>query len=1174
MEPGVFVASSDSDDELAQLPDVPNDVHRGRGWRRRATVDYIADLAVGRHTRRRLLVATTREARLAADEAVDHLALQSAWDRTRALAGDTTAPGAKQDKHANCWNAPAITRIAFENLGQAQTAAARSDTHNTEVAVEAVSWVAKACSRRYLHELAASPPGPWLYIEKAWDATPVDVEFDEAGLPLLEASRYRWCDEAGNWKLIPYEQARALKLRCRHGVVEMLAQSLKLVWPHEAHLVDARYPAGKLVDRVEEVIVPPVFLERATAANQFAALEDVFPDMNLETLFKMAKSTKFILLALPGDNAASNVRLKAHVVKLVGEFNASSTHGKILTLDIICGTHIIMGFIVRTFRLSSLIPRCYSLNFTMRFPPRYNKLVKLLRTMIEKDLLNGGYIKVTGWTAPQREWSEHVDRVLEMTVMRPCHTKGRSVEHEPGANEDLLRAICVALKGMLTTNIKLPQVGHLCRGCCGGCREAALKLTDGLVSAFVEHFAGKAPSTSKFYTLEEVKSAAAGFSMTHQLGPMVVPLSIGTVDLDEVNASDLQDDDIKEFRARCNRKAKQTQESFRDPGYVADLVISTWGGEAVERLSNQLQHLEAHGNCLMDLTRPNGPADQAEKELFRRCTSSVDSRFGLDWLVSSFDDDIGYDLVAIDRQAFASGMSMAAQLYFRIVKVAHEPPLEILQLLDARNTVEEKQDLRTGLLQRNDCDLDAEIGRIICTEENIDEAVNGVFGAMGKHAPFTNMSRERILALIRGAVPTRQGRKPLASKVLSHGYLALLMRRHLSYGLPDRRGREKRKDLLQQGVRLNAAPRKAVGTPRWHVRYGHAKVSEALETGAKLSRQESATIQKAGMLEYRTLSQFDRQTFKATYGKEREGYDADAEDGGGIVTNEVALEKLSPWEARLGNASWPVNPENLLTELSAKVGDSFSSHGEGVYKRFRSIQPAVRREGLVDERAAIPEGDITSRGCCFQVHPGICAHDDAPIYNLGLQLAACIEKYFTKSAHEGKFHRLVGSADDGQICYDEHMYLSHVRRRGKKVAVTHSFARAVKSGLGLRMAERRPSQFDWWTVWRIARACLLVGCSRLLAVDLALRHMRSSNGEWLLEPEQPAGSVEIWPSPVKKTKTTDPDAREIDKLRARPKKNESGSGWCARGVAWGWPTARGAVDRGGDLVGDERHRRW
>ena len=159
----------------------------------------------------------------------------------------------------------------------------------------------------------------------------------------------------------------------------------------------------------------------------------------------MTKTTKLIALCLPGDNASSNVRLKAHIAAKVAEHNKRTTFGFIILFDVICMTHIIMGFVVRAFRLTQLIPRCYSLNFALRFPPRYNRLVKLLRTVIEKDFLNGGYIQAAGWCAEHAEWAEHVDLVLEMTVMRSCYTKGRNIKLEPARNEDLLTSICEAL---------------------------------------------------------------------------------------------------------------------------------------------------------------------------------------------------------------------------------------------------------------------------------------------------------------------------------------------------------------------------------------------------------------------------------------------------------------------------------------------------------------------------------------------------------------------------------------------------------------------------------------------------------------------------------------------------------------------------------------------------------
>jgi len=75
----------------------------------------------------------------------------------------------------------------------------------------------------------------------------------------------------------------------------------------------------------------------------------------------------------------------------------------------------------------------------------------------------------------------------------------------------------------------------------------------------------------------------------------------------------------------------------------------------------------------------------------------------------------------------------------------------------------------------------------------VDDVAEGLLDVLSDKTPGTNMSMERLLSLIRAAVRQQAGRKPRASKVISHGYLAQLMRQHLGKGLPDNRGKAHRK---------------------------------------------------------------------------------------------------------------------------------------------------------------------------------------------------------------------------------------------------------------------------------------------------------------------------------------------------------------------------------------------
>ena len=58
----------------------------------------------------------------------------------------------------------------------------------------------------------------------------------------------------------------------------------------------------------------------------------------------------------------------------------------------LCVGHIITRTVIAVFGYAQLMPRCYCVSFSMRFPPRFNRIVKVIRSRIERDLLGGGYV--------------------------------------------------------------------------------------------------------------------------------------------------------------------------------------------------------------------------------------------------------------------------------------------------------------------------------------------------------------------------------------------------------------------------------------------------------------------------------------------------------------------------------------------------------------------------------------------------------------------------------------------------------------------------------------------------------------------------------------------------------------------------------------------------------------
>jgi len=243
-----------------------------------------------------------------------------------------------------------------------------------------------------------------------------------------------------------------------------------------------------------------------------------------------------------------------------------------------------------------------------------------------------------------------------------------------------------------------------------------------------------------------------------------------------------------------------------------------------------LQHADNVGKSLLDATYERGPLHNAEVELYRRATSSVNTFFPLSLLVHHFSSGSDADNHALHNRGFGKIMSMGAQLWARLVCLLTNTPWSMIQLSDQRNSAETLARLRAEFMAKLECDLDPECGRIVQAEakvhpEALIEATESIIAAAAQHCQGTNMGMERLLSLVRSATPVCKGRKPRAARVVGRGMLTQLMRRQLDCGLPDNRGHQVR-ELIKDGVQVNCNRHRAKGTVRWHLRYANSKVAE------------------------------------------------------------------------------------------------------------------------------------------------------------------------------------------------------------------------------------------------------------------------------------------------------------------------------------------------------------
>ena len=1149
---GVLVDSDETDpDSAGSMNDLPDAVtpgqHRGRAWRRISTESLVDSLDMPASTRKRLRTSIFNDLTVREDNAKSTAALQGAWDRHQLHIGNTVTPGEAYGCHPNQWLPPQVIRMALEALGQSSSVAVREDTHNVNVAVECVAWAATEKMTGMVNALHASPPRDWLYVERAFDATPIEAELGESMDGLHEVAKFRFRDADGNWTLIPLAEARQHKLRCKRGVLQLFAQTLRFAWEEQGTLTDRRCPPGAAVWREEKVCLRPVFLQSAGASNEFEALEAL---LSLERILGTTAMCKWVVLALIADNASSNVRLKMHTLYKIIQHNLTSGHrGKVLLIDIICNGHTMMRMIIKTFSLSQLIPRCYSLNFTMRFPGRYNRLVCLIRSKAERDLLSGGYVAHAGWTDQHQAWGQRLDAVLILTVLRSLRTRGRYGEQASTArNENMLVSIYNVLKQVLTSDTSSHSIGHLCRACCVNPRETAYKISDALVSAFVELIAGKAPSTSKFYTLAETKTAVCGLFSIHRLGSRLIPSAVGIV---EDNDGVVEGDDIAEFRARCNRHARQAKAAAEDEEFEFDVLLSTWGGEALETLSNQLQHGEAVSQCWLDMTYKDGLVRQAELEMFRRCTSSPDTSLPLRTIIDIYSAGRDVDPVDLELRGYAVSLELAAQLENRLRSVLGQPPFLFIQLRDHRNR--EKDALRRKLRRRPMCCNDPGFGREVLEQDALDDAVldeiaNGVLQAVQKLAPGTNFGLEQLLSRMRAACHPGANRRPRADRVLACGTLTQFLRRHLDAGLPDPRGRERRKDLLRAGVKLNARPRETDGTRRWHILFSNIKVAEARHGPDALSSLQATRIRTQAIADWAHLPAAGKAAFRASHTADGQ---PDSDSDNADHEDAIAGERMTPWQRQLGTTRWPVNPhhiQHLLDSATGRVADSQLAQRPGVCRRFGCIQHAVRQRGLVLERGGIPDAELVVPAACFQVHPGLCVTIDHAIYNVSLEIAKCIEKHFSKDL-TGAWYIFHSFAADGEIVFYEYLHFSHTRRRGRAVPTTHMFClghmHERTRTLGLTCRDGEPQSFEWRNPWEIAKKVSVYHCTRLAAARVRLEHRRSVDGRFEVagdhDPLGIADDVEVWPSPPVKAKPPiDPDCMDVDRIAKREARKPAG----------------------------------
>jgi hypothetical protein len=160
-------------------------------------------------------------------------------------------------------------------------------------------------------------------------------------------------------------ELQAARMSCSVGQLDVLGQTVDLAWFDRNGL------------QCESLLTRSVVVADSRASTMWTALECAHPALSLESLMKMSTTVKRVCLALGSDTAAANLRMRAWVLLKVTDFNSEQVpgRGKLMVLPLDCGAHLLNRIVTRVMNYTKIIPRCFAVAFTLRFGPRFNRLL-------------------------------------------------------------------------------------------------------------------------------------------------------------------------------------------------------------------------------------------------------------------------------------------------------------------------------------------------------------------------------------------------------------------------------------------------------------------------------------------------------------------------------------------------------------------------------------------------------------------------------------------------------------------------------------------------------------------------------------------------------------------------------------------------------------------------------
>ena len=738
------------------------------------------------------------------------------WNTTRLRVGEfiglnrascvADKPKAKgHSYHPNAWTVHGVLRLAFGSLSQGQSEFSRQTAHKHEC-LAAVALAHEARQSQHVKQFTMSIESksikpPWVWLDRAWDSTPVTLRF---GIQhdilrhvatywyrdLETASKHSSASNGSGWRKLSYDEfmKRGTGKEPTSGCLHLMAQTGCIMWPEP--LVDGRHKM-----RNETLIFPPTFFGTSNSSVVFQCLKQALAFLSWEAIQNMTYHVPFFVLSLRGDLDSANVRCKMKYAGCIVEHNQfaaeSQACGYVAMIDGICLAHVLHRMVELTMELTTLLCKLHATAFTFAQTRAFNALMLCLKKLIEQDLEVGYY----PGQVPPAHFSHHTKNIIRITLLRHRHTRGRN-ELESPLLESKVDQFAKDFVRYANGDLKASFYQHYCFGdCCDRQRkEVCVNRSHAIFGHMLESVGQILPANSEWWTVAPTLTAQGMGLFCHGMLRRVVAMARDIL-VEDRNANE-QLDQLDAWAQATNGKLNTsvdflTQEDSAVTVFVALLVM-----EPIDLLTAQLQHLDFHKHTISTMLTAVSPLKICAKSYLTMLEPLSQSTSTLLKHFSGLDEEFVY------FRLFDSALALAAQFWDRILNLLGSWPWK---LLEGNTITEDGRKVLQYFFDADGCDLDqcfSEPLRMACPslEDMSEEKWGLLIACLQRHLKLTNMGLESLLAEMKAAALQKKGKATVETQSYA-GVLTQLFKDHMAMGNPNPL-KEDRETLKARGLPL------------------------------------------------------------------------------------------------------------------------------------------------------------------------------------------------------------------------------------------------------------------------------------------------------------------------------------------------------------------------------------